>query len=113
MNEIKEKILKDYPDAVTFKSTKTILEQMEQNICKIILNDGSKGTGFFCKIPFPDNNNKLPVLITNNHVISDFNNNNTFYYNYEYKDILLKDRIKYTNKEYDITIIEIKDNKEK
>ncbi len=33
---------------------KRLLSQMEKNICEIDCNDGSKGTGFFCKIPFPD-----------------------------------------------------------
>ena len=42
---------------------------MEKCICKIYQN-GKKGTGFFCKIPFPDKNNLLNVLITNNHILS-------------------------------------------
>ena len=113
MNEIKEKLLKGYPEPVTLELTNTIVEQMKKNICKIILNDGSKGTGFFCKIPFPDINNKLSVLITNNHVINDFNKNIKIHYNNEYIDIILDGIIKYTNIEYDITIIEIKDNNDK
>ena len=108
MSEIKEKELKDYPQAVSLKSTEIILEQMKKNICKIIRDDGSKGTGFFCKIPFI-NNNKLSVLLTNNHVINDLNKNITIYYDDKYIDIILEDRKKYTNKEYDITIIEIKE----
>ena len=81
---------------------------MEKTICKIILNDGSKGTGFFCKIPFI-NNNKLLVLLTNNHVINDLKKNFTIYYNNKYIEIKLENRKKYTNKIYDITIIEIKE----
>jgi hypothetical protein len=42
---------------------------MEKCICKLYQN-GKKGTGFFCKIPFPDKNNLLNVLITNNHILS-------------------------------------------
>ena len=38
---------------------------MKKNIFKICLNNGSKGTGFFCKISF-FNNKELKVLITNN-----------------------------------------------
>ena len=105
MSKIKEK---DYPKAVSFESTKIILEQMKNNLCKIIMDDGSKGTGFFCKI----NNNKLPVLITNNHVINDLNKNVTINYDNKYIDIILKERIKYTNEEYDITIIEINEKDE-
>ena len=39
-------------------------------ICKINLSNGF-GSGFFCKIPYTENNNiLLPVLMTNNHVLS-------------------------------------------
>ena len=31
----------------------------------------TQGTGFFCKIPFPNKENMIPVLMTNNHVIND------------------------------------------
>ena len=108
MSEIKERKLKDYPKSVTLESTKKIIEQMEKTICKIISNDGDKGTGFFCKIPFV-NNNKLSVLLTNNHVINDLKKNFTIYYNNKFIKIELENRKKYTNKEYDITIIEIKE----
>ena len=45
---INEKELKDYPKPIFFEETKTILEQMKKNICKININ-GEKGTGFFVK----------------------------------------------------------------
>ena len=109
MNKIKEKTIKDYPEAATLESTKIILKQMEKNICKILISDENIGTGFFCKIPFPDNNNKLSVLITNNHVINDLNKNIKIYYDNKIIEIELENRKKYTNKEYDITIIEIKE----
>lgn len=32
------------------------------------------GTGFFCRIPFPDINHLLQVLITNNHVLGEKDN---------------------------------------
>ena len=50
MDGIKEKILKNYPEIVSLESTEIILNQMKNNIVKIILNDGSKGTGFFCNV---------------------------------------------------------------
>ena len=113
MSAIKEKWIKNYPEIVSLETTKKIIEQMEKKIFKICLNDGSKGTGFFCKIPFI-NNKELKVLITNNHVINlemgkitiSINNNK------EIREIDLNNRIKYTNKEYDITIIEIKEEDE-
>ena len=42
---------------------------MERCICKIKIGE-TQGTGFFCQIPFPNKDNMLKVLITNNHVIN-------------------------------------------
>lgn len=70
---IKEKLLEDYPLPITSENTEIILNQMRKNICKIYLNDGTKATGFFCKVPFPDKDHLLPVLFTNNHVIDELN----------------------------------------
>ena len=78
-----------------------------------------QGTGFFCKIPFRDEYNMLPVLITNNHVINKniLNENNKrididIQEENNRKKLNLNNRIKYTNKEYDISIIEIKEEDE-
>ena len=115
MEDIKETIISNYPDIVPYECSKKIIKQMERNICKIKIGQ-EQGTGFFCKIPFPDMNNMLPVLITNNHIINEEllyeddaniliyteNDKNT-------KTINLDDRLKYTSKHFDITIIEIKD----
>ena len=54
----------------SYECTKKILEQMEKNICKNKIGK-EQGTGFFCKIPFPDRKNMFPVLITNNHIIKE------------------------------------------
>ena len=90
---------------------------MKSKVCKIYLNSGN-GTGFFCKIKFP-NNKIIPVLITNNHVINESilkNENQKIYYSIynqkESKYIKLDNRMKYTSPEekYDVTIIEIKEN---
>ena len=88
---------------------------MENCICKINLIEGF-GTGFFCAIPFPDLNNLLPVLITNNHVLNKEylkkGKEITFTTNDErnfYKIIIDERRKVYTNeKPFDVTIIEIK-----
>ena len=88
---------------------------MKKKVCKINIGR-KKGTGFFCKIPFPNDKNLLSVLITNNHVIDELILKNEkkikVFINKEKKEIELENRIKYTNEEYDITIIEIK-NKDK
>jgi len=91
---------------------------MENCICKIYKNGGGKGTGFFCNILY--NNYNIPVMMTNNHVINEKylkeNDNIEFTINDDNinKTIILdKNRKIYTNKEYDITIIEIKCEKDK
>ena len=110
-----EKLLFKYPNIISFESTKTTIKQMEKKICKIKIRD-NQGTGFFCKIPFPDKEHYLTTLITSNHII------NEKILKEEDKIILIKikeeveknvinlnNRMKYTNEEYDITIIEIKE----
>ena len=115
MNGENELILNGCPTTISYECTKKITEQMEKNICKIKIGN-NRGTGFFCKVPFPDENNMLPVFITNNHVIDDKilkQQNSTIAISsifFENKIINLNDRIKYTNKEYDCTIIEIKES---
>ena len=62
MVENKESILTGYPNIITYECTKKIIQQMESNISKIKIGK-EQGTGFFCKIPFPDLNNMLSVFI--------------------------------------------------
>ena len=105
-----------YPKPVSLEATEKILNQMKNSICRVILENGKEGSGFFCKIPNRSKYDLLPILITNNHLIDELelkkdknkikisiNNNN------EYKEIELNERITFTSKEYDITIIEIKE----
>ena len=66
-----EKYIEDYPIPITLESTEIILSQMKSSVCKIYLDNGNKGTGFFCKIPYPDDNNLKPFLVINNHVIDE------------------------------------------
>ena len=113
---IKEKNIEDYPIPVTLESTKTILSQMEKNVCKIYMDNGIKGTGFFCKVPYKGKygfDASLSVLITNNHFIDEKhlgkNNKIIFSINNDKikKKLYIGDRKTYTNKLFDITIIEI------
>ena len=101
---------------IKLECAEKIIEQMKKNVCKIIL-DQMQGTGFFCKIPFPDHNKMLPVLFTARHVINEefFNKDDAkivleIKANPNVKELNLKDknRIKYANKKYDTTMIEIK-----
>ena len=90
---------------------------MEKSVCKIKCNEGS-GTGFFCKIPFPNFYNLLPVLITNNHILNEealkINNQIVLSINndlFTYKIYIDNSRKIYTEKDlYDITLIEIKES---
>ena len=111
MTEIeKEKLLDKCPLPVRIEGTTQILYQLKNCICKIE-NENGKGTGFFCNIPY--NNNKLKVLITNNHIINEeiLSNNKIIKVSInddkEKKTIELKNRKVYSNKIYDTTIIEI------
>ena len=98
-------------ESVTLPSMEKILYQMKYCICKIKAK-GASGTGFFCMIPIE--NKKMVCLITSYQLLNEkyFNNNNKInilYNDYkEAKEINIdKERIKYFNKKYDITIIEI------
>ena len=114
----KESLLNRYPKVISYECTKKIIEQMEKFICKIKIGE-TIGTAFFCEIPFPNKNNMLPVLISNNHTINRdflFNNGSELEIHIkEKKDIIklnLDKRMKYTNEKYDITIIELKETDE-
>ena len=48
-NDLNESLLVNYPPPITIDSTRIILEQMENSICKIN-NSKGMGTGFFCYI---------------------------------------------------------------
>ena len=103
-----------YPNPITYESIKKMKKQMKYGICKIIKNENERGTGFFCEIPFPDRKNILNVLITNNHIIDEeyIKKNKSIKLKIKSEEnetnINLKDRIIFTNEEYDTTIIEIK-----
>ena len=114
-DQIEEKLIQNCPKPITLQEIVEIVEQMINNpICKVYA-DQKKGNGFFVKIPCPDNKNLFPVLITNNHIIDDFffDNNKGILISQDDDNnkikLEFKNRIKYTNKKYDITIIEIKE----
>ena len=107
MAEIKENILRGYPNIISYECSKKIIKQMERNICKIVIGE-KQGTGFFCKIPFPDLNNMLSVFITNNHTISKellYKDSSIIDIDIEeeknIKKLNLNNRMKYTNEEYE------------
>ena len=97
-------------------STKEFLQKAEKAIFEIIVSNESFGSGFFCKIPYTENNNLLlPVLITCNHVLNEDSINSkdiTIILNGESKTIPLKQRKKWTNENLDFTCIEIKEKED-
>jgi len=115
----KEMLIEKYPRPISIKDTKEILNQMENCICKIIKNEGEKGTGFFCNIKC--NNYNIPVMMTNYHIIDEkyIKEKNDIELTLDddkiSKTIILNNNNRkiYTNEEYDITIIEIKSEKDK
>ena len=117
MSSLKESRIIGHPNEISYESTVKIKEQMEKNICKIDIGN-RQGTGFFCKIPFPNKDNMLSVLITNNHIIDEKMMEDGVEFPVTIKEkkdnlmISLKNRIKYTNQAYDTTIIEIKKEEE-
>ena len=113
-NYIEEKQLQDNNSSIPIKALAILIPKAQENVCKIYCSDESRGTGFFCKIPY-DFNITMKVLMTNYHVLKEedilmgkhikfsINDEKQFY------DILIdKSRKLYANKGYDITIIELK-----
>ena len=96
----------DCLESVTKDGTKIIYEQMSNSIGKIKEKDE---ICIFAYIKY-DNKN-IPVIIINNHKFQEKNNMIKISLNNEIKTINLED-IKYINKEYDLKIIEIKENKD-
>ena len=108
-----EKELANVPLAIPFEVLKIVGTMLKTHICKIIGKDGFLGTGFFCNIPY--GSNILKVLMTNNYVLNEDdilpNQIIKFSVNNEAKNYEIKiddSRKTYTSKEYDVTIIEIK-----
>ena len=108
---INEHLIKSSPNPVSIEGTEKIISQMKNSICKIYK---SNGTGFFCNIPYKNDNFK--VLITNHHVINEkyIKDNKiikiSLYDDKEEKDLELNNREIYLNEEYDLTIIEIQNS---
>ena len=96
---------------MTFEETQRILDQMKNCICKINAQE-MYGTGFFLKINFEDNTS-INVLTTSYRLIdekylTDNKEINILLNDYKTRIIdLEKKRNIYTNKEYDLTLIEI------
>ena len=115
-NEEKEAYTENSIDPITIDSIRIIMNQMKNFVCKIY-NGEIKGTGFFRKIPYKKD--VLSVLITNNHILNenDISNGKTINISLNNEKKLKKiyidsNRKRYTNENSDVTIIEIKEEKD-
>ena len=104
--------MENYPKPVTKDAHKKIMEYLDNSIYKIKGNDNKYGIGIFCNIKVHKKN--IPVLITNYKIINEKyyskNNNIKILINNELISIEFG-FIHYINKDLDISIIEIKENK--
>ena len=86
---------------------------MENSICKILQKEGGFEIGIFCKLKYK--NNIVPVLITSYQII-----NERLKEGINHIEIIEKNELqliefgkrKYINKEYDLSILEMKESKE-
>ena len=91
-------------------------EKLMNKVCKIKCTNGKKGIGFFYKIPVKNYENKfMPVLINDSQTLNekdfDSNKNNTITISINGKEIIIDESRKiYTNKEFEVTITEIKED---
>ena len=111
---INECEIEGHPDPLTAGQLKIILGQIEKCICDIKCSINSHGTGFFCKIPYPDFYNIKWVLITNYHVLNkdDIVENKIIKFSLNEKsntrEIKITNKRKtYANEKFDVTIIEL------
>ena len=91
-----------------------INKQIEDNLCKIYNEKLYLGTGFLCKIPYADQYNLTPVLISNRHIFreQDFLENKTIKITFKNDSItkqlkITSERKIYNSNENDIVTIGI------
>ena len=94
---------------VTKQCTKKILNQMENSFYKININEGKSIIGIFSH--FKNKNINIPVLIINKYIkYENIGKSIKVFINDDYQIIRLGN-VKYHNEEYNITILEIIENK--
>ena len=106
--------MENYPKSVTKSQTQIIFNQMNNSFYKIQGKDNKFGIGVFCKIKIKTKH--IFVLMTNYNIIDEIyveqNNGIKIIINNEINLIKLGDkRLKYINKEINLTVIEIKESK--
>ena len=103
--------MKTYPEPLSKSCLEEILDQTKNSRYQIYRNDGKTilGIGFFCYIKYEEK--EIPVVIINNY---EFNKEDIdsikIYKENDEKEIKLGN-IRIKNKEFNLTVIEIEDNK--
>jgi len=94
-----------------------LYNELGKNCVRIGVGNKLYGTAFFCKIPFPDSTQLLPVLIADKNLLNEDNitKGKNIEFTIEEGKLFFKislniNRITYTSQKYNITIIEIKEN---
>ena len=103
--------MENYPKPVSQECHKTILAQLDNSIYQIKEKGGKCEIGFFCSIKY-NKNEIIHVLVTTYQFV-----NETFYKNINCVDVLINNEyisiefgsFSHINKEYDLGIIEIKE----
>lgn len=110
----KEKFLAEAISPLYLEGAEIIISQMKKCICKILLTNGQQNTGFFCKIPYPDQKHLLPSLITCNFIIGEesLKEGNIIHLSLnddrEYREIKITNTRKiYTNQKFNVTFLEL------
>ena len=107
----KEKLLRNSTGPIFINTAERIIYQMKNCLCKLICKN-TRGSGFFCRIPYPDQSHLLPVLVTTDYVIdSEVKEGNPLKISLnddsEFREIQLKNRKIFMNKEMHSAFIEI------
>ena len=111
---IPEAQINGHANSISPEQIEKALFQMYNSVCKIKKGEILIGTGFLCKIPFPNKFTLFPVLITCNHVLNRDSISPGKIINFTINDekfnysILMNSRKAITDEKNDFTIIEIK-----
>ena len=104
--------MENYPKPVTREGHKKISEYLDDLIYEIKGDKGKKGKGIFCSMKI--HNKIIYTLITSYNIINEEylkNNNNIEIIKNKEVILIEMDYIYYINKELDISVIQIKENK--
>ena len=106
--------MSEYPKPVGKECTKKILDQIDNSFCKIKGSERKYDIGLLCSMKYKDK--IIYFLITKYQIINEefLEKNNDINVSLNKKNITLEfNNIKYINKSLDLSIIEIKKNKNK